>query len=419
MTESASTVDDSGQGPFDTSFEAIRRRVGDDRADRLGRLIRENVADLIERWLARAKQEFDYGGDHTREELVDDFPDLLEAIGRDLPGWDGQSESDVWSVACEHGSERWKQNFELTDVVRDYQILRAVMTGELSDRLAALGDSPLTKTESSLLHKIVDEAVVASVETYSRWTRRRLQDAKDVLSDKVEERTRQIRSLSQALMEAEVAERERVAQILHENVQQTLFAIRIRCAGSQTIDVAEQKEMLGLLDEVVEITRSLAVDLAPPVLKTNGMIGTLQWIEAKAEEQFGLVTSLEIGADCREIAQELTEAEQSFLFRFVQECLLNAAKHSESTNTAIRLWNCGRSLCLTVQDGGPNGQKLVEAFEHNRLGFGLTGLRRQARLLGGEVKAEVNDQGTAVSVELPVADEGLRRMQSYALKNAT
>lgn len=389
---------------IDTTFDGIRDRVDGRRAELIGRIIEGRNAEIIELWIRRAAREFDYGGDHTRDELVDDFPSLLEAIGTDVFDWNGRDESSVAAIARKHGRERWKQDFELSDVVRDYQILRSVLIEFLCEALDRQGDLTLTRPENLLLNKVLDESIVASVETYSERVVERHQDIQDLLEDRVEQRTRQIRSLSQALIETEVQERERVARILHESVQQTLFAARLRCSSLAGVDPDDRQDLIEMLDEATAQTRDLAVDLDPPALKSGGLVAALRWLQPRCEERFGLVVALKIGQLAEALANDLSDGEQAFVLRFVQESLLNAAKHSESTEAAMHLWNCDRSLCVSVQDGGPNGENLVRAMKEDRLGFGLTGLVRTARLLRGDLTAETNETGTKVSVVFPVGE---------------
>ena len=397
---------------------ALRKVVDDQRANRLGHIVREEHSLIIEKWLRRAERVFDYGGDRSRDELVDDFPDLMRAIGDDLVDWDGETDSEVKAIAETHGRERWEQGFEIADVIRDYQILRATTTEHLCLRLEQMEQVTLTRPESLLINKILDESIVASVVTFSKYRVEADERLRAELDQKVQERTAQIAALSRALMEAEVRERERISQILHENLQQTLFAARMKLdtfAGQFADDGKPTEPRLvqadALLGEAIEAIRTLAVDLAPPVLTERGLVPGLEWLAEAAHDRFGLTVTAEID-ECRAEVEALSDVERSLMFRFAQETLLNAAKHCDCTQARLRLSverpvadvETRPVLGLWVCDDGERGQSLTDAFESGQLGFGLASLSRQARLLDGTLLVRTDETcgGANVGLTIPV-----------------
>ena len=405
----------------------LRKVTSTKRLFRIGRIIREERGLIIEKWARYADDAFSWHGEISRDELLDHLPLLLEQIGLDLAEWHGENSSRTRGTAETHGEERWKQGWDLANVVRDYQLLRATLTEHLSQRLEGLNDIPLTRAEARLLHQVIDEAIVASVETFAKYKEGLLRSVNLQLEQRVNERTGTIRELSALVGEAEVRERERVARLLHEDVQQMLFAARIKIASLvEPISRADEKaggkldDVQELLENAIEAARSLAVDLAPPILAERGLVATLHWLADRTAEQYEIEVETEMNGldqpdpttgEPQDDLDTLTETERLFLFRFAQEALLNAAKHSKAKEVRLRLRVEEGMIKLWVIDAGDEGAKLEEAFRKSKLGFGLANLQRRAMLLGGNlvICRDGSGRGACVGVEMPLIDALIHR----------
>jgi GAF domain-containing protein len=152
------------------------------------------------------------------------------------------------------------------------------------------------------------------------------------------QRAEQLRALALELTQAEQRERRRLAQVLHDHLQQLLVAARMKVG---LLRRRVQDDQLGatigqlddLLNETIKESRSLAVQLFPPVLYTEGLAAGLQWLAHRTREKFDL--AIEVQADpAAEPAEETTRA---FLFQAVGELLLNAAKHARARRVQVRM----------------------------------------------------------------------------------
>lgn len=388
------------------STAALRTGASADRLQRVSRIIREERGLIIERWARVADDAFARSDGISRQELLDDLPLVLEHIGHDLCHWTGETASRVWTTAALHGEVRWRQGWDLESVVRDYQLLRGVLTEHLCERLEHSREMPLTRVESRLLHKVLDEAIAASVETYSGYKDAQLKAANAELETRVRERTAAIRELATLVTEAETRERERIAAMLHENLQQQLFAARIKIA-SLSGGIADEamrdrlRSVQDLLEQSIEMARSLSVDLSPPAL-ANGLIASLQWLVAHCAEQFEFEARCEIELAPDDLSA-MCEAERVLLFRFGQEALLNAAKHSGGSQVTLRLSRTEDGICLTAIDNGRGGGRLAAAAAGQQLGYGLTDLRRRTELLCGvfDICRDEDSEGACVRITLP------------------
>src|SRR6185436_14770022 len=110
------------------------------------------------------------------------------------------------------------------------------------------------------------------------------------------------------ISKVEQRERRRLAQILHDHIQQLLVAAKIKLYGIHRAIEAEEtlKEVAGLedlLSEIIEATRSLSVDLSPPIIKEAGLARSLRWLADRAAK----TQHLEVEVDARETDDPVSE----------------------------------------------------------------------------------------------------------------
>ncbi len=190
-------------------------------------------------------------------------------------------------------------------------------------------------------------------------------------------RAEQLRELAKQLTQAEQRERQRVAQTLHDHLQQLLVAARMQmsAATGRVTDAAVQATLDrvdDLLEQSIAASRSLSLQLSPPVLKDRGLVPALQWLARSFQEGQGLKVEV--------VAQEGAAADLpieigDFVFQAVRELLFNVAKHSGTHEAEIR---------VTQEDPVNEAEEGGEA----RKGGG-----------GGWVQVEVRDRGLGVDPE--------------------
>ena len=107
------------------------------------------------------------------------------------------------------------------------------------------------------------------------------------------QRNAQFRALASRLTQAENEERRRIAQVLHDNHQQLIVAAKFRvellqgkdyCANANEVG----RQVLEILDQALEVSRSLTMELAPPILYGAGLVVALQWLARWMEENYTL-----------------------------------------------------------------------------------------------------------------------------------
>jgi PAS domain S-box-containing protein len=201
----------------------------------------------------------------------------------------------------------------------------------------------------------------------------------------LERRARQLQHLALELSQAEDRERRRLAEILHDDLQQILAAAkfhlgilggRIR-ADKSLREIIEQLNQM--LKEAIDKSRSLSHELSPAVLYHGNLGETCEWLAQQVRAKHGLQVNVEV----RDRVDANSEALKAFLYRTAQEMLFNVIKHAKSAEATLRLQRVRDQIWLTISDRG-------RGFDPRTLGraagFGLLSIRERVLLLGGRMK---------------------------------
>jgi signal transduction histidine kinase len=221
----------------------------------------------------------------------------------------------------------------------------------------------------------------------------------------VDEKNRQLRKLASALALAEQRERRRVSQILHDHVQQILYGIQMR---SQLIsldalpDDRIQEHLValqGLVSDAILTTRTLTVELSPPVLQNEGLAAALQWLVSHMAERYHLHVSLDLTTEVHVANDDLG----MLLFQLVRELLFNVVKHSGVLDARLTVSEDGENLVICVSDCGRGFDTEVRTQPALASGgFGLYSVRERLALFGGQLKMESGPgQGVQATVLVP------------------
>ena len=201
----------------------------------------------------------------------------------------------------------------------------------------------------------------------------------------LEHRAHQLQKLTLELAQAEDRERRRLAEILHDDLQQVLAAAKFHLGllNNRVKNDAEAKELgdhlTGMLREAIEKSRSLSHELSPAVLYQSDLGETFEWLARQVQAKHGLTVHTEVHGRIDSPSEPI----KAFLFRAAQEILFNAAKHAQVKDVRLRLQRRRGQLWLTVADRG-------RGFDPQTLsqtsGFGLFSIRERVELLGGRMK---------------------------------
>ena len=218
---------------------------------------------------------------------------------------------------------------------------------------------------------------------------------------------REIQHLAGRLIEAQDAERARIARDLHDDVSQQLAGLSIALSSlKHRMEEAQVGEELRAdlrafhqrTATLAQDVRHLSHDLHPTVLRHGGLVAALTAYCAELQRSHGPVLACDAEGDLASIDSEAALC----LYRIAQEALRNVVAHSGASRADVRLLRSGDHAEMTIADDG-KGFDVARSLERGK-GLGLVSIRERVRLAGGTVSFEADGkQGTRVRVRIPVS----------------
>jgi PAS domain S-box-containing protein len=237
----------------------------------------------------------------------------------------------------------------------------------------------------------------------------KLQQLTETLEERVRARSQQVRRLAAQLSLAEHRERDRIARILHDHVQQMLYAVKWRmdmmesdCAidnpAHSHLGITELKQ---LADEALRSVRTLSVELSPPVLENEGLPEAVAWLASQVKELHALDVTIHTEGVCRIEDKHL----RIVIFQIVRELLFNVVKHAQVEHASVTLCQSEGEFIATVSDQGQGFDPVAHSGNGYRpSGLGLAGIHEQLELFNGALEVYSSpSQGTRVRFTLPLA----------------
>lgn len=215
--------------------------------------------------------------------------------------------------------------------------------------------------------------------------------------------TRQLRTLSRRVLEAQETERRRVARELHDELGQSLTAIKINLQSRSHFSNHSPRQLdtenIRIVDDALLQVRRLALALRPSMLDDLGLVPALRWLAEQTAVRGGLAVLIDAQVSDERLAPEVETA----CFRIVQEALTNVLRHAQARQVNVALQRDGDELVLSVQDDGQGfDQQAARARAQAGGSAGVLGMYERAALLGGRLHiTSTPGAGTQVLLRCP------------------
>ena len=235
-------------------------------------------------------------------------------------------------------------------------------------------------------------------------------DKEEVLQQhkqRLEESETRLRELAAFLQTVREEERTRIARELHDELGQTLTALRFdlgwlrgKLGAGNGLDAGAQTRVgaaLGVVEQGIVSLRRISEDLRPAMLDSLGLAAALEHHVAQFAQRTGVPCNLRMNREEFDLAGNLATA----VFRIVQEALTNIARHAQARTAEVEIEETTDGIRLSIRD---DGRGFVASAPTHR--FGLLGMRERIAILGGALEIDsAPGQGTRLAGWLPFPKE--------------
>jgi len=380
----------------------------------IGFLLERDAGVLVDRWCERAKEEIPDAKQVHRETLRDQLPRFIKAIARGLTQAGDPSQALYCEPALEHGQQRWNNNWSLSGLVRDYQLLQLVILEHLEETLKR----PLLYREMMAVIVHIDDAIAASIGTYVKTrdehTRRRDRECLRALQETNRRKDEFIATLAHELRNslAPMVNAINLLQLTLEDIEPTVH---------ETVDILNRqaKHVTCLVDDLFDLSRIAQgrFELRKSQLDLTTVLEQAILTSGHQFQSRGNRLHIKLPADPLYV-----QADSARLIQVIVNLLNNAAKYTEpGGETWLTAELVDDEAVIRIRDTGVGipPEMLSRVFDmfvqveessnyaQGGLGIGLTLVQRLTELHGGTVTchSEGLGEGTEFVVRLKACKE--------------
>ena len=371
----------------------------------LGEIIASTlVRARVESALARSEEKFRQFFEHIPEyafivttdgKIIDANQAALTGLGYKRDEIVGCPLSTIYAPEMHTKAKRvftkWKKN----GLIKDEEMVIVTKRGER--RTVLLNVGAVRDGTGKIIHS-------TSVQT-DITDRKRTQVELQRKTSELETMYAELTKFSEQLHEVREQERTGIAQELHDELGQTLTALRMDInwikdhPETTTADIATRTEkMTQLIDDTIKTIQRICSNLRPGILDDLGLVTAIEWQCSEFQRQYGIrCTFIHEGGD-------LTGKQcATVLFRVVQESLTNVARHARAKEVRVILKVHKEKTYITIHDNG-------KGIPLNRIAaqdaFGINCMKQRVTSLGGSFDIEGDSRnGTTVRVTVPCGEQ--------------
>jgi len=204
----------------------------------------------------------------------------------------------------------------------------------------------------------------------------------------VDQKLKHTHEMTQSIINAHEAERKKLAEELHDNVNQLLGVVKLYVEHAR-VDPPGKNEVLKksseYLDLVIQEIRQLSKTLTPPTLSLNGLVASITDMITSIEQARDIVIELDANGFDETL---LSSSKQLMTYRIIQEQLNNVLKHSEADQVNIQLRQTNGVVHLVINDNG-----IGFDTQQVKQGLGLNNIRNRLEVVNGNMNIQSQPGG--------------------------
>ena len=258
-------------------------------------------------------------------------------------------------------------------------------------------------------------ALLARIRTMHKeleeWGRRQIA----TLKNEIQERTR----FQKELLETSERVQRRIGYDLHDGLGQHLTGTALaghvlgqKLARQSLPEAAEADRLVELIQEAIELTRTLARNLHPVEIQAGRLADTFQELAAHASDQFKVSCQFE----CHPAAPlpDVNDVNvATHLYRIAQEAITNAVRHGKARHINVRLESTNKQIVLTITDDGIG----LPENARNGNGLGLRIMAYRASMIGATFNIERLPSLSGTRATCTLVLNGVPQVKNHDTKN--
>lgn len=219
----------------------------------------------------------------------------------------------------------------------------------------------------------------------------------------------QLKDIALKILVAQDQERRRIAREIHDGPAQNLANIVLRLEITEKLMAIDTKkveaeivDLKGLVRSNLRDIRRIIFDLRPIAFDGNGLLSSLEKYLANFQDNYKITCELQVIGEPKQLLPVIEVS----IFRSLQECLTNIAKHSLSDWAGIEINYQENAILLQIKDRGI-GFELSEILNNPGEHYGLIGIKERIEMLNGKIDIHtVLNKGTTIKLIIPIEQKG-------------
>lgn len=307
---------------------------------------------------------------------------FLELVGYELEEVKGRSSLEIGLIQDSAMHEKRLNIIQKNGKIKDFEVDIYTKLGDVRHCLVSAETFTLDH-EEYILNNFVDFTDRKKIENENK-------EIKEALEN-----------LNRHLVEIRENERASIAREIHDQLGQSLTALKIDLKWLHDKKLSDSelsqklKGMIDLTSETIKDVQRITSELRPSILDDIGLSAALEWYCI----EFSKRTGLQLHMDINDVQTEDVQKNLS-IYRILQESLTNVIRHSGAKNVIVSLSIIEKNLVLLIQDDGAG---ITQTQVNSMKSFGIMGMIERVKQSGGLMEiTSLDNGGTLVSVHIPL-----------------